>query len=99
MNKQMLASITIFNRKMYLFPVLSFMDSLAQQNKEMDITRYHQLKLVAGEVIKQRIEKVNRVFLLFLQMDMFNTKHCQHLIPCLLIYSDQVGTHSQMKYV
>ena len=57
MNKQKLASITIFNRKMYLFPVLSFMDSLAQQNKEMDITRYHQLKLVAGEVIKQRIEK------------------------------------------
>lgn len=57
MNKRNLASITISNNKIYLFPVLSFIDSLAQQNTKMDITRYHQIKLVAGEVIKQRIEK------------------------------------------
>lgn len=50
-------------------------------------------------LIKRRIENVNRVLLLFLQMGVFNTKHCQQLILCLLICSDQMHTRSQMKYV
>lgn len=51
----------------------------------------------------KRIENVSAVFLLFLQMDVFNAKHCQPLTLYWLICSDPLGTqakpsHSSVKY-
>ncbi len=56
MNRKKLASLEIKNDKAYIFPVLSFIDSLAQYHTSIDSTRYQQLRHVAGEMLKQRIE-------------------------------------------
>lgn len=56
MNRKKLASIEIKNDKAYIFPVLSFIDSLAQRHTAMDSTRYQQIRHIAGEMLKQRIE-------------------------------------------
>lgn len=56
MNKKKLASLEIKNDKLYIFPVMSFIDSIAQRHTAIDISRYNQIRLVAGEILKQRIE-------------------------------------------
>ena len=57
MNKRKLASLEIKNNKMYILSVLSFMDGLASRYTNGDVTRYQQLRFVAGEMLKQRIER------------------------------------------
>lgn len=57
MNKKKLASLEIKNDKLYIFPVMNFIDSIAQRHKAVDVTRYNQIRLVVGEILKQRIEK------------------------------------------
>lgn len=56
MSRKKLASLEVANSKMFVFPVLSFIDSLAQRHTAMDVTRYQQLRFVASEILKQRIE-------------------------------------------
>ncbi|MBQ4068775.1 MAG: GNAT family N-acetyltransferase [Lachnospiraceae bacterium] len=56
MNRKKLVSIEIKNDKAYIFPVLSFIDSLAQRHTTMDVSRYQQLRYVAAGMLKQRIE-------------------------------------------
>lgn len=56
MNKKKIASLEIKNDKLYIFPVMSFIDSIAQRHTAIDISRYNQIRLVAGEILKQRIE-------------------------------------------
>lgn len=54
MNK--IASIEIQNKKVYVFPVLSFLDSIISNHNAVDIGRYNKLRYVVGEVLKNRIE-------------------------------------------
>lgn len=56
MNKKKIASLEIKNDKLYIFPVMSFIDSIAQKHTSVDVTRYNQLRLIVGEILKQRIE-------------------------------------------
>ena len=56
MNKRKLASIEITNDKGFIFPVMSFIDSLVQRHTSVDASRYQQIRFVALEVLKQRIE-------------------------------------------
>ena len=56
MNKRKLASLEITNDKGFIFPVMSFIDSLVQRHTSMDASRYQQIRFVALEVLKQRIE-------------------------------------------
>ncbi len=55
MEKTKIASLQIWNEEFYILPVLSFMDSLAARHKSMEISRYQQLRLVVGEMLKRRI--------------------------------------------
>lgn len=77
MNKRKLASLEITNNKAFIFPVLSFIDSVAQRHTSIDISRYNQIRLIAGEVLKQRIEKaypgsVGEIFVeLFIENEFF----------------------------
>lgn len=63
-----------------------------------------QLKPHCSIFLIKGIENVSAVFLLFLQMDVFNAKHCQQLTLYWLICSDPLGTqqakpsHSSVKY-
>ena len=50
MSRKKLASLEVANSKMFVFPVLSFIDSLAQRHTAMDVTRYQQLRFVASEI-------------------------------------------------
>ena len=56
MNKRKLASLEITNDKGFIFPVMSFIDSLVQRHTAIDASRYQQIRFVALEVLKQRIE-------------------------------------------
>ena len=56
MFRKKLASIEINNNRIYIAPVLSFLDSVSSQHKTMDISRYHQLRFVVGELLKARID-------------------------------------------
>ena len=56
MNKKKLATLEITNNKAYIFPVMSFIDSLVQKHSTIDFGRYSQLRLVAGEMLRQRID-------------------------------------------
>ena len=57
MNKRKLASLEITNDKAYFFPVMSFIDAIAGRHTAIDVSRYNQMRLVVGEILKQRIEK------------------------------------------
>jgi len=57
MKRKELASLKIWNNKIYMFPVMSFLDSILSQHRDMDMTRYHCLRFVVGEVLKRRINK------------------------------------------
>lgn len=57
MHKRKLASLEIKNKQAYTFPVLSFMDAIAERHKNVDVARYQQLRFVAAEMLRQRIEK------------------------------------------
>ncbi len=50
-------SIEITNRNFYINAVLNFLDSLAAANTKMDFSRYNNLRYVAAEMLKHRIEK------------------------------------------
>ena len=56
MKKRKLASLEITNDKGFIFPVMSFIDSLVQRHTAIDASRYQQIRFVALEVLKQRIE-------------------------------------------
>ncbi len=56
MLKKKLASIEITNSRSYIIPVLSFIDAIASQHKAMELSRYHQLRFVVGELLKSRID-------------------------------------------
>ncbi|MBR6647392.1 MAG: hypothetical protein IKL09_07745, partial [Clostridia bacterium] len=56
MNKRKLASLEITNDKGFIFPVMSFIDSLVQRHTSVDASIYQQIRFVALEVLKQRIE-------------------------------------------
>ncbi len=77
MNRRKLASLEIKNDKEFIFPVLSFIDSLAQRHKNMDPARYLGFRQVVGEILRQRIEKsypgsVGEIFVdLFLNGEFF----------------------------
>ena len=51
-----IATIEILNKKVYVFPVLGFLDSLISNHSAVDISRYNKLRFVVGEVLKNRIE-------------------------------------------
>ena len=53
MNKKKIASIEIINDKTYIFPVMNFIDSIAGKHALIDVSRYNQMRLVAGEILKQ----------------------------------------------
>ncbi|MBE7043391.1 MAG: GNAT family N-acetyltransferase [Ruminococcaceae bacterium] len=57
MNKRKLASLEIKNDKIFVFPVLNFIDSLVQYHVSMDITRYQKFRLVVSGMIQERIER------------------------------------------
>ena len=56
MENRKLASIKIWNNKMYLPAVLSFIDSIATNHSEMDTDIYNQMRFVISSVLKKRIE-------------------------------------------
>lgn len=56
MDGNKIASLEISNKRFYIFPVLSFLDSIACQHNTIDPSRYHQLRFVVGEILKTRIE-------------------------------------------
>ena len=56
MNKRKLASLEITNNKGFIFPVMSFIDSLVQRHTAVDASRYQQIRFVALEILRQRIE-------------------------------------------
>lgn len=56
MENRKLASIKIWNNKMYLPAVLSFIDSIATNHSEMDTEIYNQMRFVIAYVLKKRIE-------------------------------------------
>ena len=51
MNKRKLASLEITNDKGFIFPVMSFIDSLVQRHTSIDASRYQQIRFVALEVV------------------------------------------------
>ena len=54
--KNNIASIEIYNNKLYVMPVLGFLDSVAVNHRNLDIDRYQRMRLVAGELLMQRIK-------------------------------------------
>lgn len=56
MQMMKIASIEIQNKKVYVFPVLAFLDSIISNHSTVDISRYNKLRFVVGEVLKNRIE-------------------------------------------
>jgi len=57
MQKRKLASIEIPNNPLYVMPTLHFMDSIAAGHTGMDVSRYHQLRFVAGEILEKRMKR------------------------------------------
>lgn len=57
MKRNKIASIEIYNNIMYLQPVLSFLDGIAANHKNMDMGRYNRMRFVFAEMLKRRIER------------------------------------------
>ena len=50
------ATIEITNNRMFIPPVLSFMDALVSAHREMEITRYDKLRYIVTELLVDRID-------------------------------------------
>lgn len=52
-----IGAIEIWNRKFYLHSVMSFLDSLVANHKDLEHDRYNRFRYVVSELIRLRIEK------------------------------------------
>lgn len=56
MYTKQIASLEIYNQKLYIPAVLSFIDSIVSNHSDYDITRYNNLRYVVTEMIKRRVK-------------------------------------------
>lgn len=57
MQMRKIASIQIWNEKLYIGAVLNFLDSIVSNHSSMEFGRYNRMRYVVGEVLENRIEK------------------------------------------
>lgn len=56
MNRKKLASLEIYNNKIYLMPTLSFIDALVIQHSKLEVDRYQNFRLVVEKALCRRID-------------------------------------------
>ena len=57
MNKRKIASIEINNNKIFINPVLNFLDGIVANHVDHDFGRYNRLRFITGGLLKRRVEK------------------------------------------
>lgn len=55
MQKRKIASLEINNNKIFIEPVLSFLDAVVSKHANHDFSRYNRLRYVVGEILEKRI--------------------------------------------
>ena len=76
MNKRKIASIQIWNDKIYIEAVLNFLDSIASKHSDMEYGRYSRLRYVVGEVLENRIVKAYPGKKGTIDIELFLTEDC-----------------------
>lgn len=55
MIKKKIASVEFVNEKLYILPLLTFLDGIVANHKKLDIFRYERFRLVVSEILEKRI--------------------------------------------
>lgn len=56
MERIKLASIEIWNNRMYIMPTLSYLDCIVSNHGNLDVPRYERFRFVVSEILKMRID-------------------------------------------